>query len=56
MIWGTAVMAVSGIYLWLDDLVLRWFPKWMADVATLRPEHGAESGPARRRRFKTFHF
>jgi cytochrome b subunit of formate dehydrogenase len=35
MIWGTLVMALTGVYLWLDDLVLRWFPKWMADVATV---------------------
>jgi cytochrome b subunit of formate dehydrogenase len=35
LIWGTLVMAVTGIYLWLDDLVLRWFPKWVADLSTV---------------------
>ncbi len=33
-LWGTAVMAVTGFALWFDDWTLRYFPKWMSDVAT----------------------
>jgi cytochrome b subunit of formate dehydrogenase len=33
-LWGTAVMAVSGFALWFNDVMLRYFPKWLTDVAT----------------------
>ena len=32
--WGTVVMAVSGLTLWFNTLVLRYFPKWVLDAAT----------------------
>ncbi len=35
LMWGMAVMAITGFALWFDDLVLRWLPKWVADVATV---------------------
>jgi cytochrome b subunit of formate dehydrogenase len=35
VIWGTVVMVVTGFALWFDDLVLRWLPKWVLDVATV---------------------
>jgi len=33
-VWGTVVMAVSGLLLWFNDFTLRWFPKWVSDAAT----------------------
>jgi formate dehydrogenase gamma subunit len=33
-IWGTLVMAVSGLLLWFNNFTLRHFPKWVADAAT----------------------
>lgn len=33
-IWGTVVMAVSGLTLWFNTLALRYFPKWVLDAAT----------------------
>lgn len=33
-IWGTIIMAVSGLLLWFINFTLRYFPKWMADAAT----------------------
>lgn len=35
VIWGTVLMAVTGFMLWFDDAMLRWFPKWLTDVATV---------------------
>lgn len=35
VIWGTVVMAVTGFILWFQDLVLRWLPTWVTDVATV---------------------
>jgi cytochrome b subunit of formate dehydrogenase len=32
--WGTAVMAVSGLLLWFNSWTLRHFPTWIADAAT----------------------
>jgi cytochrome b subunit of formate dehydrogenase len=32
--WGTAVMAVSGLLLWFNTFTLRNFPTWVADAAT----------------------
>lgn len=32
--WGTVVMAVSGVLLWAENLSLRIFPKWVLDAAT----------------------
>jgi len=34
LMWGILVMSVTGFMLWFDDLVLRWLPKWVTDVAT----------------------
>ncbi len=33
-LWGTAVMTVSGLLLWFNNLTLRYFPKWISDAAT----------------------
>jgi formate dehydrogenase gamma subunit len=33
-LWGTAVMAVSGLLLWFNNFTLRYFPKWVSDAAT----------------------
>lgn len=33
-LWGTVLMAVTGLPLWFADTTLRWFPKWVTDVAT----------------------
>jgi cytochrome b subunit of formate dehydrogenase len=32
--WGTMVMAVSGLLLWFNNFTLRHFPKWVTDAAT----------------------
>jgi len=33
-LWGTVVMAASGLILWFNTLALRYFPKWVLDAAT----------------------
>jgi cytochrome b subunit of formate dehydrogenase len=33
--WGTAVMAVTGLLLWFNSWTLRFFPTWVADGATV---------------------
>jgi len=33
-VWGTVIMAVSGLLLWLNNFTLRNFPKWVSDAAT----------------------
>lgn len=33
-LWGTAVMAISGLLLWFNNFALRHFPKWITDAAT----------------------
>jgi cytochrome b subunit of formate dehydrogenase len=33
-IWGTIVMALSGLTLWFNTFTLRYFPKWVLDAAT----------------------
>ncbi len=33
-VWGTLVMAVSGLLLWFNSFTLRHFPKWATDAAT----------------------
>ncbi len=33
-LWGTLVMAVSGLLLWFNNFTLRYFPKWVLDAAT----------------------
>ena len=32
--WGTVVMAVTGLLLWAQNLSLRYFPTWVMDAAT----------------------
>jgi cytochrome b subunit of formate dehydrogenase len=32
--WGMAIMAVTGLLLWLENFTLRWLPKWLLDAAT----------------------
>ena len=32
--WGTVVMAVTGVVLWAENWSLRHFPKWVMDAAT----------------------
>jgi len=34
VIWGTAVMAMTGVMLWANNLVLAWLPKSWLDIAT----------------------
>jgi cytochrome b subunit of formate dehydrogenase len=34
MIWGTTVMAATGLLLWANNLALKWMPKIVLDVAT----------------------
>ncbi len=34
VVWGTAVMAVTGFALWFENVLLRWLPSWIADLAT----------------------
>jgi formate dehydrogenase gamma subunit len=33
-LWGTAVMGLSGFFLWFNSFSLRHFPKWITDVST----------------------
>jgi cytochrome b subunit of formate dehydrogenase len=33
-LWGSALMAGTGFLLWFENLSLRFFPKWVTDVAT----------------------
>jgi len=33
-LWGTAVMGISGLLLWFNNIALRYFPKWITDAAT----------------------
>jgi len=35
LMWGIVIMSVTGFALWLDDLVLRYAPKWITDLATV---------------------
>ncbi len=32
LVWGTAVMIFSGLFLWFDNLAVHWFPKGFLDV------------------------
>ena len=34
LVWGTIIMAVSGIMLWAKMWVTQWLPRWIVDVAT----------------------
>ena len=34
VIWGTMLMGVTGVMLWVENVVLRWLPSWTLDVAT----------------------
>jgi cytochrome b subunit of formate dehydrogenase len=33
VVWGTAVMAITGVMLWANTFMLTWFPKVVLDVA-----------------------
>jgi len=33
-LWGSVLMAVTGLPLWFENATLRYFPKWLTDVAT----------------------
>jgi len=35
LLWGMLVMAVTGILLWNENWLLRWLPKWVADLSTV---------------------
>lgn len=35
LIWGTIIMGGSGLLLWFNDLTLKYFPKWVADLMTV---------------------
>jgi len=32
LVWGTAVMIISGFFLWFDNFAVEWFPKGFLDV------------------------
>ncbi len=32
LVWGTAVMGITGLFLWFENLAVIWFPKGMLDV------------------------
>jgi len=34
VVWGTAVMILTGVMLWANNLTLRWLPKSWLDFAT----------------------
>jgi cytochrome b subunit of formate dehydrogenase len=34
VVWGAVVMAGTGFALWANSFMLRFFPKWLLDVAT----------------------
>jgi len=34
VIWGTAVMAITGCLLWFEEWTLRWLPTWVVDLST----------------------
>ncbi|MBV8206575.1 MAG: cytochrome b/b6 domain-containing protein [Acidobacteria bacterium] len=33
LIWGTCLMAITGLMLWFPTLVSRWLPRWTVDIA-----------------------
>jgi hypothetical protein len=35
LIWGTTVMAITGLLLWFTNLSLRFIPKWILDIFLL---------------------
>ena len=35
VVWGTALMVVTGLVLWNNNLTLRYLSKWLLDVATV---------------------
>jgi len=35
LMWGTAVMALTGFLLWFENFTLQWLPKWAIDVSTV---------------------
>lgn len=34
LVWGTAVMAVTGLLIWFKLFFTQWMPRWVVDVAT----------------------
>jgi cytochrome b subunit of formate dehydrogenase len=41
LVWGTVIMALTGLYLWLDPFIQRYFPYWLYEV--LRTIHFYEA-------------
>lgn len=35
VVWGTVIMALTGFALWFENFMLRWFPSWVVDLATV---------------------
>jgi cytochrome b subunit of formate dehydrogenase len=35
LVWGTVIMAVTGVVLWAEETALRLMPKWGLDVAVV---------------------
>lgn len=35
LIWGAVIMGVTGLMLWFENITLRFFPKWVIDLATV---------------------
>ena len=34
VVWGTIVMVITGVMLWLNNWTLQFLPKWVIDIAT----------------------
>jgi cytochrome b subunit of formate dehydrogenase len=32
LVWGTAIMAITGFFLWFENVAVKWFPKGFLDV------------------------
>jgi cytochrome b subunit of formate dehydrogenase len=41
LVWGTVIMALTGLYLWLDPYIQKYFPYWLYEV--LRTIHFYEA-------------
>jgi cytochrome b subunit of formate dehydrogenase len=35
LIWGTAVMAITGLVLWFPEFFLSWLPSWTFEVSEI---------------------
>ncbi len=35
LVWGTAIMIITGFFLWFDNFAVHWFPKGFLDIALI---------------------